>query len=117
MVHLLKIKKEFKNLKETGDTSYIYKAELAKACFYHDMAYRDFKDLKARTTSDKVLRNKAFNIAKNPKYNGYPRVLASVVYNFFDKSPWGVVLMMMMMMLIIIIIIIIIIKMMLTITD
>ena len=49
------------------------------------MAYRDFKDLKARTTSDKVLRNKAFNIAKNPKYNGYPRVLASVVYNFFDK--------------------------------
>ena len=75
------------------------------------MAYRDFKDLKARTTSDKVLRNKAFNIAKNPKYNGYPRVLASVVYNFFDKSLWGVVLMMMMMMIIIIIII----KMMLTI--
>ena len=53
------------------------------------MAYRDFKDLKARTTSDKVLRNKAFNIAKNPKYNGYPRVLASVVYNFFDKQSVG----------------------------
>ena len=89
MVHLLKIKKEFKNLKETGDTSYIYKAELAKACFYHDMAYRDFKDLKARTTSDKVLRNKAFNIAKNPKSDGYQGGLASMVYKFFDKKLKG----------------------------
>ena len=50
------------------------------------MAYRDFKDLKARTTSDKVLRNKAFNIAKNPKYDGYQRGLASMVYKFFDKK-------------------------------
>ena len=40
-------------------------------CFHHDMTYGDFKDLKRRTTSDKVLRVKAFNIAKNPKYDGY----------------------------------------------
>ena len=50
------------------------------------MVYGDFKDLKRRTFSDKVLRDKAFNIAKNPKYDGYQRGLASMVYNFFDKN-------------------------------
>ena len=53
------------------------------------MAYGDFKDLKRRTFSDKVLREKAFNIAKNPKYDGYQRELASMVYNFFDKKSKG----------------------------
>ena len=50
------------------------------------MAYGDFKDLKGRTTSDKILRDKAFNIAKNPKYDGYQRGIASMVYKFFDKK-------------------------------
>ena len=67
--------KEFKEriqkFKETGDTSYIYKNELDKACFQHDMSYGDFKDLARRTGSGKALRDKAFNIAKNPKYDGY----------------------------------------------
>ena len=49
------------------------------------MAYGDFKDLKQRTFSDNVLRDKAFNIAKNPEYDGYQRGLASMVYKFFDK--------------------------------
>ena len=49
------------------------------------MAYGDFKDLARRTVSDKVLRDKAFNIAKKPEYDGYQRELASMVYNFFDK--------------------------------
>ena len=53
------------------------------------MAYGDFKYLKRRTFSDKVLRNKAFNIAKNPKYDGYQRGLASMVYKFFDKKSKG----------------------------
>ena len=53
------------------------------------MAYGDFKELKRRTASDKFLRDKAFNIAKNPKYDGYQRELASVVYNFFDKKSKG----------------------------
>ena len=53
------------------------------------MAYGDFKDLKRRTFSDKVLRDKAFNIAKNPKYDGYQRGLASMVYKFFDKKSTG----------------------------
>ena len=66
--HLLKTKKEFKNLKKHLRiyTSYIYKIELDKACFHHDMTYADFKDLARRTASDKVLRDRAFNIAKNP---------------------------------------------------
>ena len=50
------------------------------------MAYEDFKYLAIGTASDKVLREKAFNIAKNPKYDGYQRGLASMVYKFFDKK-------------------------------
>ena len=50
------------------------------------MVYGDFKDLKRRTFSDKVLRDKVFNIAKNPKYNGYQRGLTSMVYKLFDKE-------------------------------
>ena len=68
------------------DTSYIYTNELDKACFQHDIAYGDFKDLKRRTVSDKTLRDKVFNIAKNPKYDGYQRGLASMVYKFCDKK-------------------------------
>ena len=87
-----KNKERIQKFKEIGDTSYIYKNELDKACFQHDMAYGDFKDLKRRTASDKILRDKAFNIAKNPKYDGCQRVLASMVYNFLIKSQQGVVL-------------------------
>ena len=85
---LTKNKERIQKFKETGDTCYIYKNELDKACFQHDMAYGDFKDLERRTASDKVLRDKA-NIAKNPKYDGHQRGLASVVYNFFDKKSKG----------------------------
>ena len=53
------------------------------------MAYGDFKDFKKRTAADKVLRDKAFNIAKNPKYDGYQRGLTSMVYKFFDKKTKG----------------------------
>ena len=56
------------------------------------MAYGDFKDLARRTASDKVLRGKAFNIAKNPKCDGYQKRLATMVYKFFEKSQKGVVL-------------------------
>ena len=84
-----KNKERILNLKEAGYTSYIYKNELDKACFQHDMAYGDFKDLKKRTASDKILRDKAFNIAKNPKYDRYQRGLASMVYKFSDKNSKG----------------------------
>ena len=84
-----KNKERIKKFKETGDTNYIYKNEFNKACFQHDMGYGDFKDLARRTDSDKVLRDKAFNMAKNPKYDAYQRGLASMVYTFFDKKSAG----------------------------
>ena len=83
---LTKNKERIQKFKETGDTRYIYKSELDKACFQHDMAYGDFKDLKRRTASDKTLRDKAFNIDKSSKYDGYQRGLASMVYKFFDEK-------------------------------
>ena len=70
---LLKTQKECKRFKETGD----------------DMAYGDFKDLPRRTAADKVLRDKAFNIPKNPKYGRYQRGLTSMVYKFFGKKSFG----------------------------
>ena len=53
------------------------------------MAHGKLKDLEKRTQSDKVLSDKAFKIAKNPKYNGYQRALASIVYKYFDKKSSG----------------------------
>ena len=84
-----KNKERMKKFKETGDTNYIYKDGIDKACFQHDMAYGDFKDLATRTAADKVLRNKAFKIASDQKYDGYQRGLASMVYKFFDKKSSG----------------------------
>ena len=62
------------------------KTKLDKACFQHDTAYGDFKCLNGKTTSDKVLHDKSFNIIKNLKYDGYQKGLASMVYKFFDKK-------------------------------
>ena len=84
-----KNKERIQKFKETGDTNYIYKRELDMACFQHDKAYGNFKDLARRTASDKIWRDKAFNTAKNPKYDGYQRGLASMVYKFFDKKSAG----------------------------
>ena len=84
-----KNKERIQRLKWTGDSRYIYKNELDKACFQHDTAYRDFKDLARRTTSDKVLRDKAIHIPKDPKYDGYQRGFAAMVYGFFDKKSSG----------------------------
>ena len=84
-----KNKERIQKFKETGDSRYIYKNVLDKACIQHDMAYGDFKDLTKRTAADKVLREKAFNIAKDLKYDGYQRGLVSMVYKFFDKKTAG----------------------------
>ena len=82
-------KEKIKQFKETRDSRYTYQNKLDKACFQHDMAYGGFKDLNRRTAADEVLRHKAFNIAKNPKYDGYQRGLASMVYKSFDKKTFG----------------------------
>ena len=70
MDHLLRLKKELKGLKKE-EIEDVYRNKLDRVCFQHDMTYGDFKDLPRRTASDKVLREKAFNIAKNPEYYGY----------------------------------------------
>ena len=86
-----KNKKRTHKFMKAGDTKHIYKNDLDKAaCFQHDMAYNKFKDLEKRTQSDIFLQNKAFKIASNPKYNGYERGLASMVYKVFDKKSKGV---------------------------
>ena len=84
-----KNKERIERFMKTGNADFIYKNELDKACFQHDMAYGKSKDLVKRTQSDKVLRNKAFKIASDPKYDGYQRGLASMVYKFFDKKYSG----------------------------
>ena len=71
---------------ETGNTDFIYKNQLDKACFQHDMAYGKSKDLTKRTESDKLLRDKAFKNESDPKYDAYQRVLTSMVSKFFDKK-------------------------------
>ena len=81
-----KNKKRIKRFKETEDLRYIYKNELDNDCFQHIMAYGEFKDFAKIRAADKVLRDKAFNIAKDPKYDGYQRGLAFMVYRFLDKK-------------------------------
>ena len=71
---------------ETGHSRYACQNKLDKACHQDDMSYGDFKDLPRRTASDKVLRDKTFDIAKNPKYYRYQRGLISVTEKFFDKN-------------------------------
>ena len=74
-------KERIQKFKEIADSRNIYQKELDKVFFQHDMAYEDFKDLIRGTVSDKILRDKAFNITKNPKYDRYQRGLASMNCN------------------------------------
>ena len=64
---------------QIGDTNYIYKNELDKVCFAHDAAYSDFKDIKYRIAADKILKNKAYEIAEIPKYYGSQHGVAILV--------------------------------------
>ena len=82
-----KNKKRIQKFMQTGNTNYIYKNDLDKACFQHDIG--KYKDLTKGTQSHKVLRDKDFKIASNPKYYGYQRGLASMVFKFLDKKSTG----------------------------
>ena len=75
--------------KQTGVPRYIYQKELNKACFLPGTAFGDFKDSTRRIASDKILRDKAFNIAKNSKYDEYQRGPRSMFYNVFGKTTFG----------------------------
>ena len=79
-------KERIEKFMQIGNTDFIYKNELDKACFQHDMAYGKSKDLATRTQSDQVLRDKMFKTASDPKYDGYQQGLVSLVYKFFDKK-------------------------------
>ena len=83
-------KERIQKFKETGDSRYTYQKKQNKACFHHDMVYEDFKDLPRIPASEKLLGDKVFGIAKNPRYDTYQRDLASMFYKFFDKnSEWA----------------------------
>ena len=73
----------------TGNTKYIYKNDLGKACFRHDMACSKYKDLTKQTQSGKGLRDKAFEVRSNPEYDGYQTGLSSMIFKFFDKKYPG----------------------------
>ena len=78
-----KHKERIKEFKRTGDMRLLYRNELHKACFKHDSAYAKYKDVENRLIPDQKLRNSVYEIASNPKYDGYQRGLASMVYKFF----------------------------------
>ena len=84
-----KNKERIQKFMQIGNTTYIYKNDLDKACFQHDLAYGKYNDLTKRIQSDKVLKDKAFKIATNTNYDGYQTGLASMVFTFFDKKSTG----------------------------
>ena len=79
-------KERIKEFKRTGDTRLLYRNELDKACFKHDAAYAKYKDVENRLISDQKLKNSAYDIASNPKFDGYQRGLVSMVYKCFDSK-------------------------------
>ena len=88
-----KSKERMQKFKETGDLQQIYQNKLDKVCFKHDMTSRDFKDFTRATAYDKILHDKAFNNAKNPKDDSYQRGLTSIVWKFVDKIAFvGVII-------------------------
>ena len=81
-----KHRERIRKFKGTSDLKDCYKNKLDKAYFAHDAAYANGKDLAKWTVSDKSLRHRAYEIAINPKYDGYQRGLASMVHTFFDTK-------------------------------
>ena len=81
-----KHQERIKKFRETCNLKHLYKNELEKTCFVHDAAYSNSKDLTKRTISDKILKDRAYEIARNHGYDGYQRPLASIVYKFCDKK-------------------------------
>ena len=73
-------------VREAGNLKHLYRNELDKTCFSHDGAYSRCKDLAKRTISDKILKDRSREIARNRNYDGCKRALASMVYNVFDKK-------------------------------
>ena len=81
-----KHREKIQKFRKTGNLKHLYNNELDKACFTYDAAYSDSKDLAKRTISDKILKDRAYEITRNHVYDGYQRALASMVYKCFDKK-------------------------------
>ena len=84
--HFTRHKDRIKEFERTSDTQLLYRNELDKACFKHDAAYAKYKDVENRLISDQKLRNSAYDIASNPKYDGYQRGLAAWYINFLTQK-------------------------------
>ena len=78
--------KGIQKFRETGNLKHLYRNWLDKACFAHDAAYSESTDLAKRTISHKVLKDRSYEIARNPKYDGYQRALARMVYTYFTRK-------------------------------
>ena len=87
VVHSAELKKSIERFMQTRNTDFIYRNDLDKTCFQHDMVYGKSKDIANGTQSDRLLIDKPFKIASDPKYDGYQRGLASMAYKFFDEKP------------------------------
>ena len=81
-----KHRERIQKYRETGDLKHLYRNELGKACFAHDLAYSYSKDLAKRTISDNILKNRVYEIARNCGYVGHQRALVSMICKFFDKK-------------------------------
>ena len=81
-----KHREQIQKFRETGILKHLCRNKLGKVCFAHNAAYSDSKDLAKRTISDNILKDRAYKIARNPKYDGYQRRLASMIYEFFNKK-------------------------------
>ena len=75
---------------ETGNLKHSYRNQFDNACFVHDAAYSDSKDLPKKTISVKIFKDRAHEIARSHGYNGYQRALASMFYMFFDNKTGSV---------------------------
>ena len=84
--HLLNIVKEFKNLEKQLISNIFCRNELNEACFAYDAASSYSNDLAKRTISHKIVKDRAYEIARNSKYEGYQRALAVMFYKFFVKQ-------------------------------
>ena len=81
-----KHRETIQKFREADNLKHLYRNELEHACFAHDVAYSDSKDLAKRTISDKILKDRTYETAKNRNYDGYQRALASIAYNFVNKK-------------------------------
>ena len=81
-----KHRERIQKFRKAGNLEHLYRNEVDKTCFAHDAAYSDSKDLAERTISDKILKDRPYEIAGNRGYDGYQRALVSMVYKFFDKK-------------------------------